>query len=85
MKVKIKLICDALKVKKKPPLFPVALPTLIFWCRPKTFLGIFRRALLKSGSLFYIDYVKKIPYRPTLFLFDMQQETQVFFLWPNYS
>jgi len=37
------------------------------------------QALLKSGSLFYVDYVKKnikkkkIPYRPTLFLFDMQQ------------
>jgi len=45
--------------KKKQPLFPVALLTLIFWCRPITFLGIFRQALLKSGSLFYIDYVKK--------------------------
>jgi len=48
-------------------------PTLNF------FLGILRQALLKSGSLFYIDYVKKnikkkkIPYLPTLFLFDVKQ------------
>jgi len=27
---------------------------------PKLFLGIFRPALLKSGSLFYIHYVKNI-------------------------
>jgi len=58
-----------LRPKKIIPLFPVALPTLIFGADPKVFQGILRQALLK----FYIDYVKNIlkkfpTYRPYFYL-----------------
>jgi len=55
-------------------------------------LGIFRWALLKSGSLFYIDYVKKtklkkknffLPTHP-IFIWHTTGNTTIFFLWPDY-
>jgi len=69
-----------IRPKKKNLCFLLPYQPKFFGDDPKLFKGIFRQALLKSGSLFYIDYVnkiykqKKIPYRPTLFLFDMQQQ-----------
>jgi len=50
----------------KTPVF--CCPTPEFVVMTRTFLRIFRQALLKTGSLFYIDYVKKYTLNKRLFL-----------------